>query len=188
MSRRLLVALLLVIMAILAIWLIGQREQAGERQIAELRHVPEYYLRDATITQMNPGGQPEHRLLAELIVRHADDETTELVEPRMTLYSKHDNQAMPWQVDAAHGLISAEGEEIYLSGGVQINQPRDGGSLDLLTEHMLLRPEEKYAETDAPVTVTEPNGSLDAVGMRYWMAREYLELLAQVRGIYVQSP
>ncbi|GAB4289398.1 MAG: hypothetical protein Kow0096_02300 [Thiohalomonadaceae bacterium] len=187
MNRRLLAFLVLVALALLAHWLSGQREEAARERAAEARHVPEYFLRDFIATTMNLAGRPDQRLAAAFMLRYADDGSMDLTEPRMTLYDTADDTP-PWQIDAARGLVSGDGREVQLSGGVRLTREEAGGLLVLTTDAMRLRPKERYAETDAPVTLTNPEGRVDAVGMRAYMKEERLVLLAQVRGNYVPSP
>lgn len=187
MNRRLLALTVLVALALLAHWLFSQREEAERERTAEARHVPEYFLRDFTTTTMNLEGRPDQRLVAEFMLRYADDGVMDLTEPRMTLYDTANN-APPWQIDAAHGLVSGDGKEIQLSGGVRMTREDKSGLLVLTTQAMLLRPKERYAETDAPVTITNPEGRVNAIGMRAYMKEERVILLAQVRGNYVPSP
>lgn len=183
-QRGLLLAVLLALIALLAYRLLAQPEQKEPIDGSASQHIPDYFLHGATITQMNASGQPEQRLLADTLVHYADNGSMELSAPRLTLYSENAPAAPPWQLDAARALIAQDGKDVHLTGGVHISQQRPSGALELLTERMLLRPDEQYAETSAPLTLTEPGIRVDAVGMRYWMDKGRLELLAQVRGIH----
>ena len=42
-----------------------------------------------------------------------------------------------------------------------------------------------YAETAAPVTITDANSTVKAIGMHAFLAEERIELLSAVRGVYV---
>lgn len=186
MKRPLLIVSLLTALGLFVHWLSGLREDAKQESAEAARHVAEYFLRDFTTTTMDPQGRPEQRLAAELMQRYADDGSMELTEPRLTLYGETDNVA-PWQIDAARGRISGDGKHVQLDGGVRMTRMEDNGMLELVTDDLLLMPKERYAETDAPLTVTYPQGRVDAVGLRAYMQDERLVLLAQVRGNYVPS-
>jgi len=186
MNRRILLATLLVALAVvLNNWLSGQREEAAREREAAVRHVADYFLRDFVATTMDRRGRPEQRLAAGEMVRYADDGSMELSEPRLTLFA---DDGAPWQIDAAHGHISGDGERMQLGGGVRVTRAEDGGLLELTTAELLLKPRERYAETDAALTLSHPRGRVDAVGLRAYMKEERLLLLAQVRGNYVPSP
>lgn len=187
MNRRLLAITVLIAVALLAHWLSGLRDEAARERAAAARHVAEYFLRDFVATTMNLQGQPEQRMAAELMLRYADDDTMDLTEPRLTLYGETTDVA-PWQIDAAHGHVSDDGRQVQLGGGVRVTREENGGVLELITDELLLRPKDRYAETDAPLTITHLQSRVDAVGMRAYMKEDRLVLLAQVRGNYVPSP
>lgn len=186
MNRRiLLVTMLVALVVLLNNWLSGQREEATAEREAAARHVAEYFLRDFAATTMDAQGRPEQRLTAGQMVRYADDGVMELTEPRLTLYA---DGAAPWQIDAARGQLSGDGERLQLEGGVRVTRAEADGLLELTTNTLLLKPRDRYAESDAPLTLTHPQGRVDAVGLRAYMKEERLVLLAQVRGSYVPSP
>ena len=62
----------------------------------------------------------------------------------------------------------------------------DTEPMRLLTQRLRIRPEEDYAETDDPVTITRGPDRVDAVGMQAWMRKPVrIKLLAEARGHYV---
>lgn len=183
MNRRLVVIAVLVALAVLLLdnWLSNRREQK-QQAAASAAHVADYFMRDFTATTMDPQGKPVQRLAAQLMEHYADDNTMELTAPRLTLYQK---AGPPWQINAAHGSITDDGKQVRLSGGVRMTQDDNGRTLALVTDHLLLRPKRHYAETDAAVTITAPQGVVSALGMRANLAEQRLSLLANVRGNYV---
>ncbi len=186
MNRRILIVTVLVALVVLLNdWLSDQREEAAREQAAAVRHVPDYFLRGFVATTMDDRGRPEQRLAADEMLRYADDGSMELSQPRLTLYGDGDT---PWQIDAARGHLNRDGTRMQLSGGVRVTRDEPGERLELTTDDMLLLPKQRYAETDAPLTLTHPRGRVDAVGLRAYMKDERLVLLAQVRGDYAPLP
>ncbi len=185
MNRRILIITVLVaLVVILNNWLSDQREDTAQERAAEQRHIADYFLRDFITTTMDDRGLPEQRLAAEQMLRYADDHSMELMQPRLTLYVTDE---APWQIDAAHGHVSGDGTQIQLGGGVRVTRNENGEQLELVTDDLLLQPRERYAETDAPLTLNHSQGRVDAVGLRAYMKDERLELLAQVRGNHAAS-
>ena len=183
MNRRILIITVLVALAVLLNnWLSGQREESKREQEAATEHVPDYFMRDFTATTMNQAGKPDQRLQAQLMQHYGDDGSMVLTQPQLTLYAK--GQA-PWLITAARGEVRNDGKEVLLSGGVRMNRSSNNEQMELVTDNMLIRPQQRYAQTDAPVTVTAPQGKLTAVGLRAYLADERLKLLARVRGDYV---
>lgn len=184
-NRTILIASLLVAVAvILNNWLSGQREERARERGEAQQHVPDYFLRGFVATTMNQQGRPDHQLAGEMMVHYGDDGTMELTQPRLTLYANGD---AAWHVDAARGLLSEDGAQLELSGGVRISRADQGALLELTTNNMLIRPKERYAETEAPLTLTHPQGQMEAIGLRAYMREERLLLLSQVKGRYVPT-
>ncbi len=182
MNRRILIITVLVALVVLADnWLSKRREQKLPAAVTA-GHIPDYFLRDFTATTMNPQGQPEQRLTAQLMDHYSDDDSMELTAPQLTLFQP---SGAPWHVVAARGRIIDGGREVRLSGGVRMSHVDQGATTTLTTAHLLIRPKQRYAETDAAVTVTTPQGQVDAVGMQADMAAQRLLLLSKVRGTYV---
>lgn len=185
MNRRILIATLLVALAVLLNnWLSGKREESRREKEEAGLHVPDYFLRDFTATTMNSAGRPDQRLQAALMQHFGDDGSMELTQPRLTLYA-NDKGGEPWQISAARGQVRAGGREVVLSGDVRMHRSDNGQELELQTDNMLIRPQQRYAQTDAPVTVTAPQGRMTAVGLRAFLTDQRLELLSRVRGDYV---
>lgn len=184
-NRNILIASVLVALAvILNNWLSGQRQQRTQQREAAAQHIPDYFLRGFTATTMDMQGQPDHQLSGELMLHYGDDGSMELTQPRLTLYAK--GKAL-WHLAAAQGVLNAGGSELTLSGGVRIHRVESAGPLELTTDNMLIRPKQRYAETDAALTLLHPQGKMEAVGLRAYMQEERLVLLSQVRGRYVPT-
>ncbi len=182
MNLRLLIITLLVALVVIGNnWLSVQREEASRGAETTAPHVPDYFLRNFAATTMGPGGTPDHRLEAAYMVHYGDDDTMELKEPRLTLNPR---DPAAWQIDAAQGQVSDNGARLELSGGVHMAYG-ENAELNVATENLHFRLDQHYAETQAPITVIDPDGKVTAVGLRAYLTQERLVLLAKVRGEYV---
>lgn len=183
---RPMLALLLVAAALASWWL---RESAapvtaqpvkkeGPREI-------DYYITGFDITQMTEAGRPAHRLRAARAHHFTDDDTTELQQPRLTVFQL---DAPPWQVDAEGALVSADGSLILLSGAVAIERAGSDSArpVQIKTSNLRVQPKQDYAETDEKVRVETDRDWLDATGMQAWFRPpSRLKFLSQVKGYYV---
>lgn len=143
--------------------------------------IPDYTMQSFTATAMDARGRPEHELQAVSMI-HFTDDVTELSEPRMTLFRP---DGPPWRVVADEGRIAPGGELVTLRGNVRMSRQTEGeGSMLLLTDFIRIRPDDKYAETEAAVTISDPGTVVKAVGMQAYMAEERLILLSEVRSTY----
>ena len=182
--RWLLVLLALAAAAAFSGWLLQTAEQARTVRSGKERHDPDFYLKDFTLTTMDKTGALRNRLASPYMVHYADDDTSEVDQPRMQVFRK---EAPPWHIDAGKGVILSAGKTVFLRGGVIIRQidSQQGGESTLRTPDLTITPDNEYAETASPVNFTDSAGNVvDAVGMRANFRDERLELLSQVRGKY----
>lgn len=180
MNRRtLFVALALAAVAATS-WLSRQTERTHRATETLPGHTVDYFLSQFSAVTTDETGHPEHRLDAAYMAHFPDDDTAELTKPRITVYRPRSD---PWHVQADRGRVEAGGNLIELEGKVRlIRKGKD--ALELATDDMRIWPNRQYAETDAPLTVTDARGTIEAVGMRGYLGEERLELLSRVRGTY----
>lgn len=184
---RPILAILLVLVATLSWWLrdspapqTAARDHKGPREF-------DYYIRGLDVTRMTPEGKPAHRLRAGHVRHFTDDDTTQLMQPRLTVFQE---QAPPWEVDAERGLVSGDGDLVLLNGDVLIERAGDAKNrpVRIVTSNLRVQPREDYAETDEHVRVESHADWLDATGMQAWLRPpSRLKFLSQVKGYYVSS-
>ncbi len=163
----------------LATWL-QQRERAAKPPA----HAPDYELDTLELTTMGLDGAPRRRLAADRMVHYADDDSTALTEPRLTVF---DSRRPPWQVRSAQGWVSGDGELVLLQGEVHIDRAaaKDVRAVEILTHDLRVQPKASYAETDQPVDARSGTDRVQAVGMQMWFDGPVrLKLLSKVRGRY----
>ncbi len=116
--NNLIIGILLSALAAASWWL--TRDGVGNREEAETpAHTPDYYIENLTGITMDEEGKPIRQLTAELMTHYPDDDTTELILPRITAY---DGDRPPWRVRSEKGWISGDGEVILLQGKVHIDR------------------------------------------------------------------
>lgn len=185
MPARNLFTVLLFLLAAASSWWLYQKVQSTEpARSIEAKHEPDYFFEDFVLTSMDSQGQPKHRLKGTRMTHYPDDDTTEIEQPELELYVN----AMPvWQINAEHGLVSAEGDQVLMRGEVRIKRHGSGqqDAVYVHTRDVLVRPDEKYAETDQLVIITSGNLKVKAVGMRVFIGQGRVELLSKVAGVHV---
>lgn len=181
--RTLALMLLLGLLALLSHWLLSLNE--ADRRAAEtaLRHEPDYTMDNFVITAMDSMGKPAHRLQAPYMVHYADDGSSEFTRPDITLYQEG---AAPWEVHSERGWMSKDRKRILLQDEVLIENPAAPANRvwRLVTRNLTLLPDEEYAETAEPVTITGYNSVTRGVGMQVFVKEGRLKLLSRVRGRY----
>lgn len=167
---------------LLASWLRNERGAATEPLV--LNAGPDYYMTDFVLYVSDAQGRPAYRLQAERFAHLAADDTGELVKPEFTLQQP---AGPPWVMRAADGWIGPQGAELYLIGGVTMARTRseDEPAIRITTEDLRVRPKDRVASTDLTVVATSGPHRLQGVGMFADLARERMQLLADVTGRYV---
>jgi len=137
-----------------------------ETPTAARRHDPDYYVVNFTTTTYNPDGAAETRMSAERMVHYPDDDTTELVAPRV-LQSKPNEPR--YSVRAERGQLSRDGDEVFLYGGVLLvrEASEHGPEARMTTEFLHVLRERSLVRTDKEVKIVEGSRSLEGRGMEY---------------------
>ncbi len=176
----------LVLMLALAagsLWLERAIQPPEGDKSGKTRHDPDFIAEDFGITKMSATGKPEYSLSAERMLHYPDDETTDIVAPR--LVQRHDNDA-PIVIRADRGRISRNGDEASFFGNVVVVRGADAerSELRIQTEYLEVLPDRDLARTDKPVIITEGTSRLAGVGMEINNKTRRFALLSQVQGTF----
>ncbi len=182
LNRWTVIGVLLVAVAVTSRWLMRLEEDIeGIRK--EVRHIPDSYMEDFTRTDMDENGLIKRRLSGEYMRHFADDDSSELLLPRLEIYN---GGSKPWYVTAEKGWVSADSELIQLYGEVHIwnNDAKGGRKVEVITEELRAWPQAEYAETDKAASIITPASITHGIGLRAYLGRERLELLNEVKTHY----
>jgi len=152
-----------------------------EAQPARRRHDPDYIVSNFTTTSYNREGQPLSVLSADKMVHYPDDDSTELLAPRVE-QTKPDEPRIT--VTANRGALSADGEEIFLYDNVvlvrEANEAQPAARMTTSFLHVVR--ERSLVRTDREVTLVEDRRSLSGRGMEYNSESRQFNLHADVVG------
>jgi lipopolysaccharide export system protein LptC len=137
-----------------------------ESPTATRRHDPDYYVVNFTTTTYNPDGAAETRMSAERMVHYPDDDTTELLAPRV-LQSKPNEPR--YSVRADRGQLSRDGDEVFLYGSVLLVREASEHAPEarMTTEFLHVLRDRSLVRTDKEVKIVEGARSLQGRGMEY---------------------
>ena len=182
-NTRVLILLMFALAAFFSWWLSRTTVPSQIPQVDKQRHYPDYYLVDFMLTTMDDNGIPRNQLAAENMYHYSDDDTASLEKPYLVIYQ---NETDSWEIRAEHGLISEGGKAVMLQGDVFIEQVRahSDRNLKIITSDLNIRTEEKFVNTEKPITIVDNFGVTEAVGMRADLKEHRLQLMSQVRGNY----
>ena len=149
-----------------------------ETQPTALRHDPDYMVIDFTTTTFGPTGAVESVLSAAKMIHYPDDDSTELVAPRME-QSKPDQPRVTVRAD--RGALSREGTEIFLYDNVEL--VREGAApARMTTEFLHVLQDRQLARTDRRVMLEDEQRQLAGRGMEYDWGAGRLQLHHDVHG------
>ena len=179
-ATRLFPLLLLFALALLSFWL-EQTLHEGQQPPSLRRHDPDFLVENFRLSQFNAAGALESTLAAAKMVHYPDDDSTELLAPRI-VQSKPGEPRLT--VSAERGTLARGGEEVFLYGNVQLLREGGAGHAEarMRTSFLHLVSARSLVRTDREVTIAEAERQLQARGMEYRNDTLQLYLRDQVRG------
>jgi len=151
------------------------------------RHDPDYLVVNFTTTTYNREGAAESTLSASRMVHFPDDDTTELVAPRV-VQTKPAEPRMTVRAD--RGQLSRDGEDIFLYDNVVLDREAGAGrtAARLTTEFLQVVRDRSLVRTDRQVKIVEETRALSGRGMEYSNATRHFTLNADVRARFEPKP
>lgn len=181
-TTRVLPLLLMGALAALTFWL-ERAVREEETHAAARRHDPDYTLSNFTTTTYNREGIPESVLSAAKMIHYPDDDSTELVGPRVVQTRPNEPRMT---VSADRGALSREGDEIFLYDNVLLVREAEGTrpQARMTTSFLHIVRDQSIMRTDREVVIVEERRSLAGRGMEYNSESRQMQLMSQVRGIF----
>ena len=184
MSWRGILILLLLAGAVLsgrAVW----KHRGPAVQTATANDRPDYVLRDFELTALNGEGKESFTLRAPSLKRRPDDDSMSLVTP---VFQVPDGTGKYWDIRAKQGWVSADQNEIRLTGEVKANSPaEDLRPITMNTERLNVFPGQSRASTDAVVTIVQPGSILRGRGFAVSTTTKRYVFRSEVKSRYVNT-
>jgi lipopolysaccharide export system protein LptC len=132
--------------------------------MAGFGHDPEYIVEDFRATAYDLQGRPRYRLSAERMTHYLDDETSALEHPR---FVREIPELPVLRATAKRGVLSGDGENVYLLDNVRLERDNGPKRPPLLMETQYLRivPAVGLMRTDKPVVITKGKSVVTAGAM-----------------------
>ncbi|TLD46306.1 MAG: Lipopolysaccharide export system protein LptC [Accumulibacter sp.] len=177
--------IMLVLVALTA-WLRFATELPDGARDGRNRHDPDAILSDARGHKLDADGALLYRIEAAEVRHYPDDETSELLQPRLAYVSP----AKPTvTIRANEARATSKAEKVELSGQVEIRRAASGRQAALLAEmpELTVLTEEKRGFTRSKVLITQGPSWVQGVGMQVDHGLQTYVLESQVRG-EIESP
>ena len=180
-TTRLFPLLLMLALAGLTFWLERTvREEEGVHPSLR-RHDPDYIIDNMNHTRFNAQGLVESTLVAVKMLHYPDDDSTDLIAPRLVQTKPNEPRVT---VIADRGALSQDGEEVFLYDNVLL--VREGSAerseTRMRTSFLHLAQGQSVILTDREVVITEEDRVLSGRGMEYHNDSRQLFLRERVRG------
>lgn len=155
---------------------------------SEQERFPYAVLSDAHSRHFNEDGELSYEFVATTL-KHFRRDFSELTNldyatleaPVLTLYTDD----LPWYISAENGTLTDSGDLLTLSNNVRIWQEDENAqTTELNTSALQIYPMQKIVRTDQEVSITSPQGRLQARGMIVDLTTENIQLLERVRGVH----
>lgn len=169
------------LLAALTLWLNRAMNFEPLRQDGKLRHDPDYMVDNLNGKRFDEQGKLQYSLVADHMVHFADDESTELTNPRVL----HLGRGTPLHITALRADLSKDGKVVTLKDNVKLvrDATKDKPQMTLTTTILTVLPDDEFASTAAPVTMTHGKSVVNGTGFEYNNITAVAVLKANVRGV-----
>lgn len=168
----------------LAIWttLLSLRPHADTT--LQTANLPDGYMEGVVALILDKQGKPSMKVETPRMVHYANEDTSHLTSPHLTLYRK---SPQPWYITAKFGKATQGSENVDFWENVHIQHAADFDSpnTEIQTTKLTVHPNKKTAKTNEHITMIQPNLTVNAIGMEADMNTGDIKLLSEARGEYV---
>ncbi|MGH8765061.1 MAG: LPS export ABC transporter periplasmic protein LptC [Burkholderiales bacterium] len=180
-ATRLFPLVLMLSLAALSFWLERTVQEEEGAHPSLRRHDPDYIIDNLKHTKFNAQGKVETTLEAAKMLHYPDNDTTELVSPRL-VQTKPNEPRMT--VTANKGALSPDGEEVFLYDNVLMvrDAGRDSSETQIRSSFMHVVQARSVVSSDRDVVITEDDRVLSGRGMEYHNNSNEMFLRENVRG------
>ena len=181
------ISLLLVIAISLSTWSIFLSKQWAPASTDALSHRPDAFMEDVIATIINKEGNPVLKVAAPKMIHYADNDSTDMTAPNITVFRKESPN--PWFINADFAKATQGISQILFQKNVVIHHPAniDNPTTTMSTDSLTVFPDEQTAQTNDPILITQPSSTIHAVGMHANLKDGTVKLLSQAREEYVPN-
>jgi lipopolysaccharide export system protein LptC len=132
-------------------WMERVNQEGAPATRGKERHDPDFWINNLTMKRYDATGSMQNMLEAKRLEHYPDDETSLVIEPRMDAFTDRKSTAT-----AEKAWVDREVKHVRLEGNVRVFRPGIDGEPDtvITTDMLEVRPDDEYAHTASPVTVT----------------------------------
>lgn len=186
-SHSLFPVIVLTLLAGVSVWLDRVTQQDPVAKTDKTRHEADFSAERITLHRFDPTGKVQYILVADSMLHYADDESSELKNPRLNYL----NRPEPVWVESRFASVNKDGTTVVLTDEVLVRRAAHAGKPEstLRTEQITVWPEDEKMRADKPVTLTQGQTVINAERMESDNIIGEVRLQGQVRGtLYRNAP
>lgn len=185
-QKNLLMTVLLLLALGFSIWLMQQSFLRPEDANTSQPTTPDAFMTQADYTRYDAQGGLSSFIHTARLVHYADQDRATLESPKIV---SRNGSPLSWEITAGHGTTQHGLKTVFLKDNVQVKRIHalKGVTLTLNTAELTAFPQQRFAQTDQPVTIIQPGSVVYATGLTADMATGDIHLLSNVRGTYEKS-
>lgn len=186
-SHSLFPVIVLTLLAAVSVWLDRVTQQEPVARADKTRHEVDFSADKITLHRFDLTGKVQYILVADSMLHYADDESSELKNPRLNYL----NRPEPVWVESRFASVNKDGTTVVLTDQVLVRRAAHAGKPEstLRTEQMTVWPEDEKMRADKPVTLTQGQTVINAERMESDNIIGEVRLQGQVRGtLYRNAP
>lgn len=170
---------MLALLAALTFWL-ERVTQGAAADGSKARHDPDFFVENFSVRRFNPEGLLQHTLHSQKMLHYPDDDSTDLVAPRLTYH-----RDPPTRVSSDTAWLDKDGKHVRLDGNVRVVRGNANGGPETVLSTSVLHavPDDEVAHTDAPVTITQGKTVINGSGLHADNKTQISVLSGRVHGI-----
>lgn len=179
--------IVLTLLAGVSVWLDRVTQQEPVAKTDKTRHEADFTADKLTLRRYDLSGKTQYILVADRMIHYGDDESTELIRPRLDYL----NRPEPVRMESDFATVSKDGETVVLTDNVFLKRAAQPGKPEatLRTERMTVWPDDERMRSDAPVTLTQGRTVIAAERMESDNIVGNIRLQGLVRGtLYRNTP
>jgi len=184
------------ILAVGGAYFVGRAGGGGEDTDEAAANIPDpgYAARDAVIIETGYDGRERYRLNAQVIRQQVDTGDVDMEHLEMDYHPGAQGElpggkpapanTSPWHLKSDRGQVRAGGDDVELTGNVQVTGPAPGSDLPLTvtTQRLRINTPTEFISTDDPVRLSWSGNELQAVGMEAELKAGSISLKSPVHG------
>ncbi|KAF1047116.1 MAG: Lipopolysaccharide export system protein LptC [Herbaspirillum frisingense] len=182
------IVVVLIALALGTFWVLQALRASGDQQVSDRpRTKPDYYLENFSYVKLGPTGLPRYDVSGTKMVHFPADDSFEITKP---VVHSLDKAKPPMELYSDTARVTDDQTKIHMYGNANAIRGAANGRdpMHLVSEYLLLLPDDEIVKTDKPVAMTMGTTRLNGVGMLANNATQVVQLFGNVRGHYEPTP